>query len=125
MIGFAGRTIARLGGSRRHAPVLLGRYLTTPKPHVVFSPRRAGRAAFVRRLRGSVAVLDPAMQLLYRGRAFFAGGEPLAAAPSQRAALARLADRRRLAGAELLRARLSDMAWDWYRSGQLHLQRAK
>jgi len=125
MIGFAQRALRRLRWTARDVRRLLGRHLTAPKPHVAFAPPRRplARAAFLRRLaRGDVA-LDARSLLLYRGRLFFLNGEEIVLRPAQRRALARLADRRRCAGAALARAGLGEQLFAWYRYGYLRLER--
>jgi 50S ribosomal protein L16 3-hydroxylase len=124
MLDFALQSIARVRWSRRDVARILGEYLTTPKPHVVFArPARAlSAAAFARRLGRANAVLDLKTQLLYRGGDFFINGERCATRARQRAGLAQLAERRRLAGSALARAGLAALACEWYRAGYLHLE---
>jgi 50S ribosomal protein L16 3-hydroxylase len=113
----AAATLRRIRWGPRDVEDFLGRYLSTPKPQVVFRrPRRPlGRAAFARRLVRADAVLDAKTQMLHRGRRCFVNGETVAAS----AALRRLADRRR----SRLPRGLADLAYDWYLSGYLHLER--
>ncbi|MDH3319444.1 MAG: cupin domain-containing protein [Betaproteobacteria bacterium] len=114
----AAAVLGRIRWSRGDTEDFLGRYLSAPKPNVVFRhPRRAlGRAAFARRLRRAAVVLDPRTQMLTLGTRCFINGETLAATPALRA----LADRRRA----LLPAALADFAYGWYLSGYLHLELA-
>ncbi len=114
----AAHTLRRIRWGRGDIESFLGRYLTMPKPHVVFAPpaRPLGRAAFRRRLRRSAVVLDPKTQMLFRGARLFCNGEEFKAARALRS----LADRRRaLAGPAL-----ADLIYHWYLSGSLHLERA-
>jgi 50S ribosomal protein L16 3-hydroxylase len=117
LLRHAAATLRRIRWGRGDVDIFLGRYLTTPKPHVVFRhPRRPlARAAFARRLRREAAVLDARTQMLHRGARCFINGEAIPA----RGALRTLADRRR---ARLPQA-LADLAYDWYLSGYLHLER--
>ena len=55
----------------------LGRYLSTPKPNIVFSP---SKRTSLRDIAGKTVVLDPKTQLLYLGARFFINGEVLRAA---------------------------------------------
>jgi 50S ribosomal protein L16 3-hydroxylase len=107
MIDFAARALRRIRWSRGDVVDFLGRYLSAPKPHVVFRPSAA---------RGSRVRLDPKTQLLYFGERFFLNGESLRV---RRAALLReLADRR-----EADRARLAPLAGliaEWRGAGYLH-----
>jgi 50S ribosomal protein L16 3-hydroxylase len=114
----AAQTLRRIRWTRGDIERFLGRYLSSPKPHVVFAPpaRPLGRAAFRRRLRSGRVVLDPKTQMLYRGARLFCNGEEFKPARSLRA----LADRR----SALVRAASADLIYDWYLSGYLHLERA-
>jgi len=124
MLDFALDALARVRWSRRHVAQVLGETLTMPKAQVVFErpARPLGAAPFKRRLDRAQAALDLKTQLLYRGSEFFVNGERCAASARQRAALARLADRRSIAGSVLARAGLAGLAYDWYRLGYLHLE---
>jgi hypothetical protein len=85
----------------------MGRYLSAPKPHVVFRALRS---------RGTRVRLDAKTQLLYFGERFFINGESLRV--RQPALLRRLADRRE---AELDRlAPLAGLISEWRRAGYVH-----
>jgi len=118
LVAHAARVLARIRWRRRDVEDFTGRFLTTPKPHVVFlRPRRPlARADFARRLRRATVALDRRTLMLYRGTRCFLNGEPLPARPALRA----LADRRRAR----LPSSLAGAAYDWYLSGYLHLERA-
>jgi 50S ribosomal protein L16 3-hydroxylase len=126
MLGFARRVLRRVRWTARDVQRVLGRHLTTPKPHVVFRPPRRplARAAFLRQLARGAVVLDARSALLYRGSAFFLNGEAVALRAAQRRPLARFADRRRGAGAALARAGLGAQLYAWYGQGYLHLERS-
>src|SRR5438270_205299 len=66
MLAFTEKLLSRVRWSRRDVTDFLGRYLSAPKPHVVFR-RSAARGRGVR--------LDARSQLLYRGERFFLNGE--------------------------------------------------
>lgn len=119
MAAHAAAVLGRIRWRRGEVDDFLGRYLSTPKPHVVFAhPRPAlTRGAFARRLRRAAVVLDPRTQVLTLGARGFVNGEPVPAS----AALRALADRRR----GRLPAALADSAYRWYLSGYLHLERAR
>ena len=114
MLQHAAATLARIRWGAGDVAEFLGRYLTTPKPHVVFAPpaRPLGRRAFSRR---PAVVLDRRSQMLTLGGRVFLNGDQFAAAPALRA----LADRRRA----LVPAAHADLFYDWYLSGYLHLER--
>lgn len=112
MLGFAQAHLERVRWGRGDVADFLGRYLSTPKPGVTFRAN-AGK--------GPMVVLDPRTQLLYAGRRFFINGESFVPAPGQRAALARLADRRSAPAALLARAGLGALIGEWRRAGYLSL----
>jgi 50S ribosomal protein L16 3-hydroxylase len=125
MLAFAQAQLARIRWNRRDVEIFLGRFLSAPARNAVFRrPRRPlARALFARRLaRGQVA-LDAGTRLLYRGARVYVNGEPLEMPGAQRAALAALADRRRIPGRALARAALADLIYEWYRAGWVRLER--
>jgi 50S ribosomal protein L16 3-hydroxylase len=117
MAAHAAAVLGRIRWTRGAAEDFLGRYLSAPKPHVVFPhPRRAvARAAFARRMRRAGVILDARTQMLTLGARCFINGESLGATRALRA----LADRRR----GRLPASLAETAYGWYLSGYLHLER--
>ena len=121
LVAFAARQLARIRWNRGDVQTFLGRFLSTPKPNIVFRGSTGKRSRLLR----CEAILDPKTRLLYRGSRFFINGEVLVPRPSQRAALAALADRRRAPGRGLARAGLARLIYDWQRSGFGHLKRAK
>lgn len=115
----AAAVLGRIRWRRGEVDDFLGRYLSAPKPHVVFAhPRRAlARGAFARALRRAAVALDARTQMLTLGARCFINGEALVATRALRA----LADHRR----GRLPAALADSAYRWYLSGYLHLERAR
>jgi 50S ribosomal protein L16 3-hydroxylase len=117
MIRFAETIVEKIKGSRTDASAVLGQYLTTPKPHVVFSPGRSKRS-----LARAEVQLDPKTQLLYSGNRFYLNGECFTVRKKDSALLKELADRRGLPGARLARAPLADLVYDWHRAGYVRLK---
>jgi 50S ribosomal protein L16 3-hydroxylase len=118
MAAYAAQHLARIRWGRGEVEEFLGRYLSTPKPNVVF------RSA-TRRITGLSrfdVVLDAKTQMLYRGARFFINGEVLVPRAAQRAALAALADHRQAAGRRLARAGLERLILEWHRAGYLKLE---
>ena len=111
MVAFAAGVLSRIRWSRGDVIDFLGRYLSSPKPHVVFRPS-AGRGRRVR--------LDARTQLLYFGERFFINGEAVAARRAKQWAqrLRELADRRE-APLERLAA-IGEQIAEWRRAGYLH-----
>ncbi len=117
MIRFARTIMEKVKTSRTDASAVLGQYLTTPKPHVVFRPGRSQRP-----LARAEVQLDPKTQLLYSGKRFYLNGECITVGKKDRALLKELADRRHLPGARLARAALADLVYDWQRAGYVRLK---
>ena len=110
MVSFAATLLKKIRWQRRDVEDFLGRFLTTPKPEVVFRKSAS---------RGNLVELNPKTQLLYRGSRFFINGESFTAAPRQRGALAQLADRRQASARGLARAGLGRLISRWRRQGYL------
>ena len=108
MLDFSQAVLSRIRWSRSDVADFLGRYLSTPKPHVVFRPTAS---------RGSHVRLDPKTQLLYFGARFFINGESFTLRHG--AALRELADRRECDLRRL--APLADLITEWRQAGYLHL----
>jgi 50S ribosomal protein L16 3-hydroxylase len=109
--------LKKIRWTRRDVGEFLGRYLSTPKPNVVFRASTRKGLALTR----CEVILDPKTQMLYLGNRFFINGEVFVPRASQRAALAGLADRRRAAGRSLARAGLERLILEWRRAGFLTL----
>src|SRR5882672_7518947 len=79
----------------------IGRFLTEPKPDVVFvRPPRRSRAAFERRIDREGVRLDRKTQLLYDDACYYMNGDDALLPPHDAATLRRLADRRLLTSGE-------------------------
>ena len=115
MIGFTRKLLKRIRWSHRDIERFLGEYLSEPKPHVVFEPRRGA---------GQMVRLHPKTRLLYRGSRFFINGESLSLRGAAAAALRELADRRTAHGTRLARARLGGLISDWQRLGYVTREKA-
>jgi 50S ribosomal protein L16 3-hydroxylase len=120
MLAFARRQLARIRWGRGDVAEFLGRYLSTPKPHVVFSPptRHA-----LHSMKSKLIKLHPKTQMHYLGERFFINGEVLQPLrPAQRRALAALADHRQASGKALAGAGLARLILQWHRAGFLRLE---
>lgn len=118
MVRFAVSTLGSIRWSARDVAEFLGRYLSTPKPHVFFGARPGRMPA----LASAQIRLDPKTQLLYRGGRFYMNGESLSVASHDAALLRELADRRSLAGRRVRRAALRALILQWGKDGFLHLE---
>jgi 50S ribosomal protein L16 3-hydroxylase len=119
---YAVATLHRLAWNKRTAARFLGAHLTEPKASVVFTaPRRPlERRTFLRRVARRGVHLDSRTQLLYDERNVFLNGEALPWPARGRETLQRIADRRRLAAAEIDDAALP-WFYHWYCDGLLHV----
>jgi 50S ribosomal protein L16 3-hydroxylase len=118
LAAFARTQLARIRWGHADVEEFLGRYLSTPKPNVVFK-RLAGRIPALSRCD---VILDSKTQMLYLNSRFFVNGDALQTTRSQRKALAALADRRQAPGRVLARAGLGRLILEWHRSGYLSLE---
>ena len=118
MTAFAEKVLSRIVWRKSDVREFVGRYLSTPKPNVVFSPSKKRTSG----IEGKIAVLDAKTQFLYLGARFFINGELLVPRAAQRRALASLADRRRAPGRVLARAGLEGLIRDWHSCGYLRLE---
>jgi 50S ribosomal protein L16 3-hydroxylase len=119
LVAFADKQMARIRWNRGDIENFLGRFLSTPKPNIVFSP---SKRIFPRDMENKIVKLHPKTQMLYRGARCFINGEVLVPRPAQRLALAALADHRRAPGRALARAGLERLILDWHRAGFLLLE---
>jgi 50S ribosomal protein L16 3-hydroxylase len=116
------RTLAQIRWDPGDVARFLGRYLTEPKPDVVFVPgRRRSRAEFRRSIGRTGVRLDRRTQLLYDDARYYINGDDAALPPSGGATLRRLADRRALPpeACAALPTEVIDMLHDWHRHGFL------
>ncbi|MDA8128377.1 MAG: cupin domain-containing protein [Betaproteobacteria bacterium] len=114
--------IAEIKWNRRDIAEFAGRYLSEPKPNVVFDAPEVplGRAAFDRQAARCGVALNPKSRLLFAGKRFFINGEAFTPATEEADVLQQLADRRRLAPRPLsaaLRARFHE----WHEAGWLEI----
>ncbi len=113
MLRFADRQLRRIRWNRGDVAEHLGRYLSTPKPNIVFSP--SGKRSS--RIGNRTIRLHGKTRFLYLGNRFFINGEVLRPRAGQRRALALLADQRQAPGGLLARAGLEPLILDWCRAG--------
>jgi 50S ribosomal protein L16 3-hydroxylase len=104
----------------------LGKYLTEPKAHVVFTrpARPLPQPAFASRLGRSGARLALPTRMLFRGRTLFINGEACAVGAVAARRLTRLADRRSLPPQPRIDREAAEQLYEWYRAGYLELQEA-
>jgi 50S ribosomal protein L16 3-hydroxylase len=115
------RALAAVRFDDRDVARFLGRYLTEPKPGVVFEPRKPplSRARFARRVARDGVRLDRRTQLLYDDARYYVNGDDAPLPAADRTALQSLADRRMLAAADCgaLAPATIDLLHGWHRDG--------
>jgi 50S ribosomal protein L16 3-hydroxylase len=116
-------TLKRIQWSTPDVVDFLGRYLSEPKPQIVFSrPRPAlDPATFTRRARKDGLRLAPATRLLYRGSTFFINGDSVPCPRSALPLIRNLANDRTLAPPVTLSAEASRLMHEWYGAGYIEL----
>ncbi len=128
MIEAAHAALARVRPTHEDSTRALLTLLSEPKPQVSFEApvQPLSPAAFARRAAQAGLRADPRTRMLYAGNAFAINGELHTAPAAARRLLARLADRRRLPGADCVRldAALPALLHGWYGAGWLHPDRA-
>lgn len=103
----------------------LGRYLTEPKPDIVFEPnKKMSLKQFHQRILQHGIMLDLKSQLLFSGEMFYLNGEPIRIAPAQMALMQKLADMRCARSSYLADAHLDEILMQlhsWYTAGYLQI----
>lgn len=112
MVDFALSVLKEIRFSRGDVTDFVGRYLSAPKPHVVFARSTA---------RGSLVQLDPKTQMLYSGSRFFINGDSFSVPRRRQGPMRELADRRQIELARL--AGQSKLIGQWRSAGYVHLAR--
>ncbi len=109
---------------KRTAGDFLGRYLSEPKPDVIFEPLSEGsRQAFTKDIAIRPIELDLKSIMLFQHGHFYINGEPLAVPVNLVACMRLLADKRYLDGASLNKTQqiaLADTLYPCYEAGYIH-----
>ena len=123
LVTHAARSLARICWDADAVRDFCGRFLSEPKPQVVFDPPRRPLdvAAFRRAAARRGLALDARSRLLFSGTMFFFNGEAIAVPAAARSAVQRLADARALAAPVAAAASFWPLAHEWYRRGYLVL----
>jgi 50S ribosomal protein L16 3-hydroxylase len=123
MIAASAAQLERLRWRAAEVKRFLGRHLSEPKTHVVFSPPTPtlSKAAFALRARRDGVRLDLKTQMLYSGTLFFVNGECARVTGRARDSMVELADRHRLSSVDTSRRGLATLLHEWYRAGYLQL----
>ena len=126
LVQHAARTIASLRWSASDVAEFTGRYLSEPKPGVVFQrpPRVLSLETFSRRAQSHGVALAPASRMLYSGALVFMNGEASQPARSAARELARLADMRELTPPVALDREGWRLLYGWYAAGYIGFREA-
>jgi len=121
LVTHSARTLERLRWSAADVAEFTGRYLSEPKPDVIFHrpKRRLGSAQFVRRARARGIALAAASRMLFHGKRLFMNGEAATPGIAAARALTRLADARELRPPLELDAQAWRLLYDWYAAGYI------
>lgn len=111
MVDYAAKLLGKIRWKRGDVEDFLGRFLTLPKPHLVFTSKAFSGRKNVQ--------LNPKTQLLYSRSRFFINGESFAVPARQRRVLMALADNRHADRSALARAGLGRLISGWRDSGYL------
>lgn len=103
----------------------LGRYLSEPKPDVLFDPnKKINTMQFHKKIMQHGVVLDLKSQMLFSGETFYLNGEVISTDPTQTALMQKLADNRQI-DAESLADSLNESSLtqlhSWYLSGYIQI----
>jgi 50S ribosomal protein L16 3-hydroxylase len=116
------RALTAIRFDRAEIERFLGRYLSEPKPGVVFAPnQRMPRERFARRIARDGVRLDRRTQLLYDDARYYLNGDDEPLPQTDRDAVAALANERTLdaSACAALAAETIDLLHDWHRHGFL------
>jgi 50S ribosomal protein L16 3-hydroxylase len=113
--------LRKLRWSRADVVEFLGRYLSEPKPHVIFQPpaRPLRQADFARSVSGRGAALVAASRMLFYGNRVFINGEVATPGVEARRALTTLANARQLEPPLRLPPDAWPVLYAWYLAGYI------
>jgi len=124
MIAKVSQTLNQIEWSNEVVADFLGRYLSEPKPDVLFEPNnKINPALFHKKILQLGLMLDLKSQMLFSDEMFYLNGEVFIATQSQAMLLRRLADTRNIDGASLSEAdeSLLTQLRQWYLSGYVQI----
>ena len=115
MFDFAQDALRRALADPRQTAMLMGEWLTEPKPNVWFEPGQPGRG-------DAACVLDRRTRMMYDDQHLFINGESYRAAGRDASLMRRLADARRLDAADVARLSVAarELLHEWRQAGWVH-----
>jgi len=124
MIAKVSQTLNQIQWSNQAVADFLGRYLSEPKPDVLFEPnKKITVAQLQKKILQLGLMLDLKSQMLFTDEVFYLNGEPFTATPSQAMLLRQLADTRKVDSASLagVDENLLNQLHQWYLSGYIQI----
>lgn len=126
MIKQVSATLQAMTWDNHHIADFLGKYLTEPKPDVVFeAPRKISLATFCKQLSTKSVYLDLKSQMLFSHNQFYLNGEPLTVTAELTACMQDLADKRCVNTAALqanIYAALAEALFEPYLAGYVAIK---
>lgn len=126
MITQVSATLQAITWDDHHIADFLGKYLTEPKPDVVFeAPHKISLATFCKQLSTKSVYLDLKSQMLFSHNQFYLNGEQLAVTAELTACMQDLADKRCVNTAALqanIHAALAEALFESYLAGYLEIR---
>lgn len=126
MIKQVSATLQAMTWDNHHIADFLGKYLTEPKPDVVFeAPRKISLATFCKQLSTKSVYLDLKSQMLFSHNQFYLNGEPLTVTAELTACMQDLADKRCVNTAALqanIYAALAEVLFEPYLAGYVAIK---
>ncbi|MCA0325171.1 MAG: cupin domain-containing protein [Proteobacteria bacterium] len=115
MFDFAQDALRRALADPRQTAMLMGEWLTEPKPNVWFEPGQPGRG-------DAACMLDRRTRMMYDDQHLFINGESYRAAGRDASLMRRLADARRLDAADVARLSVAarELLHEWRQAGWVH-----
>lgn len=125
MIRKVSQTFSQIQWSDDMVADFLGRYLSEPKPDVLFDPnKKISAAQFHKKILQHGLVLDLKSQMLFSGETFYLNGEAISVTPTQTALMQKLADSRKIDAVSLadsLNENSLIQLHSWYLSGYIQI----
>ncbi len=127
MINTVSENLKKITWSEAMVAEFLGRYLSDPKPDVVFNGnKKISTTTFSKKITAMGLELDLKSLMLFSGANFFINGEMINLTGESAAVLKILADHRRITAKDFkiyktINTALLELLYDWYSAGYLHI----
>ena len=125
MVSKVSNTLHQIQWSDAMIADFLGRYLSEPKPDVLFQPnKKINLSQFHKKIVQQGLMLDLKSQMLFKAESFYLNGEAFVASAPQVALMQQLADKRKMNSAslsELPSESLLSQLHSWYLSGYIQI----